>query len=206
MPRTTRNPEARTRIVEAARRLVATDGVHGATMRRIASEAGVTTGFVTHYYEDKHELLADVVRHNNRRTGERVIDAIGTARGLVALEAAVEAMLPIDAERRREWQVGVAAWGPTAPGERAAEELRSGWRVLERLLATLLEQAVEDGELPRTIDAPYEAARFVTLIAGVGMLAGIESPARIRRDAKRMLVDQIASLERTRPDREGIER
>ncbi|MDX6592812.1 MAG: hypothetical protein QOJ13_2008, partial [Gaiellales bacterium] len=29
--------------------MVAAEGVHGATMRRIATEAGVTTGFVTHY-------------------------------------------------------------------------------------------------------------------------------------------------------------
>jgi AcrR family transcriptional regulator len=197
MPRTNRNPDARLPIIQAAWRLVAADGVHGATMRRIAAEAGVTTGFVTHYYDDKHELLADVLRHNNRRAGERVTAAIGTSRGLVALESAVEAMLPIDADARREWQVGVAAWGPTAPGEQAAEELRSGWRTLERLLATLLEQAVSDGELPASIDAPYEAARFVALIAGAGMLAGVETPARIRRDAKRMLVDQIASLEGT---------
>ena len=74
------------------------------------------------------------------------------------------------------------------------------------MLATLLEQAVEDGELPGTIDAAYEAGRLVTLIAGVGMLAGIESPKRIRRDAKRMLADQLAGLERTKPDMEAMER
>ena len=149
MARTIRNPEARTRIVEAAWRVVAAEGVHGATMRGIAAEAGVTTGFVTHYFDDKQALLAEVLRHNNLRARDRVLAAIGEQRGLVALEGAVEAMLPIDADRRREWQVGVACWGPTAPGERAAEELRGGWRFLESLLATLLEQAVEDGELPR---------------------------------------------------------
>jgi hypothetical protein len=42
------------------------------------------------------------------------------------------------------------------------------------------------------------------MIAGVGMLAGIESPQRIRRDAKRMLANQIASLERPRPDMEEV--
>ena len=75
--------------------------------------------------------------------------AIGEHRGLVALEGAVEAMLPIDADRRREWQVGVACWGPTAPGRAgrrgAARRLAAS---SSALLATLLEQAVEDGELP----------------------------------------------------------
>ena len=199
MARTTRNPEARTRIVEAAWRSVAAEGVHGATMRGIAAEAGVTTGFVTHYFDDKEALLAEVVRHNLLRARDRVLAAIGEQRGLVALEGAVEAMLPIDADRRLEWQVGVACWGPTAPGERAAEELRGGWRFLQHQLAALLEQAVEDGDLQGTDDIPYEAGRLVTLIAGVGMLAGIESPQRIRRDAKRMLADQIETLQRAQP-------
>ena len=84
--------------------------------------------------------------------------------------------------------------------------LRRGWRALEELLGALLEQAVEDDELPATVDVSYEAGRMVTLIAGVGMLAGVESPTRIRRDAKRMLADQIAGLEQKRPTREGMER
>ena len=206
MARTIRNPEARTRVVDAAWRVVAAEGVDGATMRGIAAEAGVTTGFVTHYFDDTEGLLVDVVRHNNLRARDRVLAAIGKHRGLVALEGAVEAMLPVDADRRREWQVGVACWGPTAPGERAAKELRSGWRFLQKLLARLFEQAVEDGELPGPVDTAYEAGRMVVLIAGVGMLAGIESPERIRRDAKRMLADQLASLDRTEPDLEAMKR
>jgi AcrR family transcriptional regulator len=206
LARTIRNPEARTRVVEAAWHVLSAEGVHGATMRRIAAEAGVTTGFVTHYFEDKQSLLAEVLRHNNRRAGERVVAAIGEDRGLVALEGAIEAMLPLDADRRREWQVGVGCWGPTAPGERAAEELRNGWRGLQQLLGGLLQQAVDDGELPDTVDVAYEAGRLVALLAGVGMLAGIESPQRIRRDAKRMLADQLRSLEQAQPDAETIQR
>lgn len=200
MARAIRNPEAPTRVVEAAWRVVGEEGVHGATMRRIAAEAGVTTGYVTHYFEDKEGLLAEVLRHNNLRARDRVIAAIGEHRGLVALENAVEAMLPIDAGPRQEWQVGIACWGPTAPGEQAAEELRGGWRFLQKMLAALLEQAVDDGELPDTVDIRYEAGRLVAMIAGVGMLAGIESLARVRRDAKRMLADQVASLERATTD------
>ena len=206
MARKTRTPEARTRVVEAAWRVLSAEGVSGATMRRIAAEAGVTTGFVTHYFEDKQTLLAEVLRHNNQRATARLLAAIGERRGLVALEGAIEAMLPLDADRRREWQVGVACWGPTAPGEQAAEELRTGWRGLQQLLAGLLQQAVDDGELPDTVDVTFEAGRLVAMLAGVGMLAGIESPERIRRDAKRMLAEQLAGLERRQSDTEAIGR
>jgi AcrR family transcriptional regulator len=205
MGRQVRNPEARTRVIEAAWRVVAAEGVQGATMRGIAAEAGVTTGFVTHYFEDKQELLAAVLRFNNRRAGDRVLTAIGTRRGLVALEGAVDALLPIDTDRRRVWQVWVASWRSTAGQERLTDELRGGRRFVERLFKELLAQAVEDGELPDTLDVAYEAEHLVTLIAGTGLIAGVESPARVRRAAKRMLAEQVARLERTRVERQGIE-
>ena len=68
-------------------------------------EAGVTTGFVTHYFDDKQQLLAAVVRHNNMRARDRLLAAVGERRGLVALEGAVDALLPIDDDRRRLYQI-----------------------------------------------------------------------------------------------------
>lgn len=205
MERRVRNPEARTRVVEAAWRVVAAEGVQGATMRGIAAEAGVTTGFVTHYFADKQELLVAVLRHNNVRAGERVVKAVGERRGLVALESAVEALLPVDADRRRAWQVWVAAWQPSSDGARLTAELRSGRRFLEELLAELLAQAVADGELPAELDPEAEAERLVALIAGTGLIAGVEPAAPMRRTAKRMLAEHVASLERPH-HQEEIER
>jgi AcrR family transcriptional regulator len=204
--RQVRNPEARMRVVHVAWRVVAAEGIHGATMRRIAAEAGVTTGFVTHYFEDKQELLAEVVRYNNGRARDRVAGAIGERRGLVALESAVESLLPLDADRRREWEVWVAAWRPSAAGEPLTDELRGGRRGVERLLRGLLEQAVADEELPAALDVAHEAERLVTLVAGIGLTAGVEAPKHTRRAAKRMLAEEIANLERQLPVREEIER
>ena len=192
-------------MVEAAWRIVAAQGVERATMRAIAAEAGVTTGSVTHYFDDKQQLLAEVLRHNNVRAGERVVAAVGERRGLVALEAAAEALLPIDDDRRRQWQVWVAAWRPNAGAERLTDELRTGRQFVERLLAGMLEQAIADGELPGALDSAFEAERLVALIAGTGLIAGVESPARIRRAAKRMVAQQIADLERQTGERQGIE-
>jgi AcrR family transcriptional regulator len=205
MGRRTRDPEARARVVEAAWRVVAAEGVHGATMRRIAAEAGVTTGSVTHYFDDKEQLLAEVVRHNNRRAGKRVLAAIGERRGLVALEGAVEALLPIDADRGREWQVWVASWRSEGGLANLTDELRDGRSFVARLLRRLLDQAVADGELPGSLDVTFEAERLMTLIAGTGLIAGVEPPERIRRTAKRMLAEQVRSLQRAHDEREGIE-
>ncbi len=206
MARQVRNPEARAQVVEAAWRVVASEGVLGATMRGIAAEAGVTTGSVTHYFTDKQDVVAEVVRYNNLRARDRVRDAIGDRRGLVALEGAVEALLPIDADRRSAWQVWIATWQPGAAGQLPTDELRGGRHYVELLLRELLGQAVADGELPATVDVTSEAERLLALIAGTGLIAGVESQARMRRTAKRMLAEQLASLERPRPVAEEIDR
>jgi AcrR family transcriptional regulator len=194
MARKTRDPAAPVRIVEAAWRVVAEQGIAAATIRSIAAEAGVSTGFITHYFVDKHELMAEVLRHNNERARRRVAAATRRHNGLAAVDAAIQALLPLDAERRREWQVWVSAWGQTSAGEELAQGLGGGWRALRELLRALLVRAVEAGELSESLDVDYEAGRLVTLVAGVGLLAGVEPPGQVRLEARRILADQLAVL------------
>jgi len=194
MTRRFRDPGARERIVEAARTVVAAHGVNGASMRTIAAEAGVTTGFVTHYFDDKQALMVAVLEHTNTSALRRVTGAITEGSAPARLRAAVEAVLPLDPVRRREWQVWVACWVSTSPGEELAAGMTAGWRGLRALLAQLLEECVAEGALPAGVDVPYEAQRLVTMVAGIGLLAGVDSPGRVRTQAQRMLDDQLAAL------------
>ena len=194
MPRQIRDPSARERIVDAAAAVVAAEGVHGATVRRIAGEAGVSTGFITHYFEDKGELMLEVLRRTNARAATRVLRAAGTGSGLERLRAAVEAVLPFDPARRREWQVWVAVWAQALPGDPLADGYRAGWAGLRSIFAELLERAQAEGELRAGIDLTYEAERLVTMLAGIGLLAGVETPARVRAVASQMLTEQFGLL------------
>jgi AcrR family transcriptional regulator len=49
-------------LVEAAIRVIGRDGVAAATTRRIAEEAGVPLGTVHYWFDDKNELLENVVK------------------------------------------------------------------------------------------------------------------------------------------------
>src|SRR4051794_40247023 len=102
--RVVRDPKARGRVLEAAGRVVAAQGVHGASLRAIAAEAGVTTGFVTHYFADKQDLMENLMLATNETAARRVLKTVRSAgRPLEGLQAAVDAMLPLDAARRQEW-------------------------------------------------------------------------------------------------------
>jgi len=194
MTRQIRDPRARERIIETAWAVVADQGVDGATVRTIAGAAGVSTGFITHYFEDKHELIAAVLQHNNTRAQRRVLRAASAGPALARLRAAVDAVLPLDVARRREWQVWVACWGRTSPGEELADGLTTGWGGLRALLSALLEQAIDEGDLPHETDAAYEAERLVTTLAGIGLLAGVSTPGQVRAQARRMVDDQLRGL------------
>jgi AcrR family transcriptional regulator len=197
MPKTIRDPAAVDRIVDAATTVVAAQGIDAASVRSIAAEAGVSTGFITHYFDDKHSLMVAVLAETNARAARRLQRATRTGDGLDRLRAAIDSILPFDTSRRRDWQVWVAVWSHASPGDDLAAGYRSGWSGLREMLARLLDDACADGGLPTPIDVSYQAERLVTMLAGVGLLAGVERPARVRALATRMFEDELTRLRQT---------
>lgn len=200
MGRGIRDPKSRERIVEAAARAVAEHGVHGASIRVIAAEADVSTGFVTHYFADKHEVMEAVLDATNRAAAHRVVRAIrAEAPALERLRAAADALLPIDPQRRQEWQIWVAVWGEASKGDSLSVGYRAGWAGLRDILARLLAEVQDEEQLHADLDIEHHADRLVTLLAGIGLLAGVERPARVREMARQMLAEELDRLGDVQP-------
>lgn len=66
---------ARERIVDAAFRVLAARGSHGASIKEIARAAGVAAGLVHYYFTSKEALLLEVVRELGRRYREELLNA-----------------------------------------------------------------------------------------------------------------------------------
>lgn len=64
------NKDGKLKIIEAAQRLIACQGVEKTSMRDIAEEAGITTGAIYYYYKSKEELLYDVMDYATAVTAE----------------------------------------------------------------------------------------------------------------------------------------
>lgn len=56
-------PSTRGRLIDAAFRVVARDGLEAASVKVIAAEAGVTTGLVHYHFTRKEEMLEAALRH-----------------------------------------------------------------------------------------------------------------------------------------------
>lgn len=162
VPRVVDHAERRRAITDATVRSIATVGLEQTTMRRIASEAGSTTGLVTHYFPDKDALLRSALRHVHRTAGERMHAAIEKAAD--PLRAVICESLPLDDRRRTEWRVWLAFWGKAATSAELAEEQRSRyveWRdLLERVIAGA--------------DVDVDAELLMATIDGLGVRATVD--------------------------------
>lgn len=100
--------DGKRRVAEALWRVVAQDGMTGVSVRTVAAEAGVKGGTVQHYFptraqmvHDAMELLAD--RFTQRITAMPRIGPTHEWTRAILLE-----LLPLTAERQREFKVWLA--------------------------------------------------------------------------------------------------
>src|SRR4029453_3031976 len=75
MPKVVDHEERRAELGAAVWRLASREGLEAVTVRRVAEEAGWSTGAVVHYFSDKEELLLFAFRTVADRVGRRLAAA-----------------------------------------------------------------------------------------------------------------------------------
>jgi TetR/AcrR family transcriptional regulator, transcriptional repressor of bet genes len=124
MPRVVDHSARREQIAEAAWRVIEREGVDGASLREIAGEAGFTTGVITHYFADKHELMSFAFGLMVERSTARMTEAIEKE----GVAGALAQILPLDEERQRETTVWLTLIGASLKDPDLASELRQRYR------------------------------------------------------------------------------
>jgi AcrR family transcriptional regulator len=77
--------EGKSRIIQAAKRVISRNSIAGATMRGIAEEAGLSTGAIYHYYKSKEDILYEVMDESFSETLRISEEAKGLERSLEEL-------------------------------------------------------------------------------------------------------------------------
>jgi AcrR family transcriptional regulator len=186
MPKIVDGDLRRQELAAAAARLIARGGLEAATMRDIATEAGLTTGSVTHYFADKRELLLFTLTESlQHRRGRRA--AVASAGAHAALRAALEGALPVDAERHRHWMVTIAFCALAVGDVEMAQVQRLAYREFrDNVTAQLLECGVA------AVGARHEAERLIAVVDGVAVQA-IFDPASWPARRQRAMLDEAMS-------------
>jgi AcrR family transcriptional regulator len=178
VPKIVDHAQRRRELVQATWAVVAAEGIEAATVRRIAEEAGCTTGRITHYFADKEEVLVAALRRVHRAAGERMLAAVKQRSGLAALRAVLAEALPLDEERVLEWRVWLAFWGSAATSTSLQAEQHERYREWRGLLTRVLAAAQQVGQLSASIDLGRLVDQIVALVDGLG-LQGVLDPQRV---------------------------
>ena len=109
MPKIVDHDARRAELAAAVWRLASRDGLDAVTVRRVAAEAGWSTGALAHYFDDKEELLVFAFETVADRVGRRIVKAAEHARDpLELVRTQLVEGLAIDTERRAEVRVWFA--------------------------------------------------------------------------------------------------
>ena len=167
MPKIVDWDERRDEILSATWRVIARNGIAGATIRAIAREANCSAGILAHYFDDKEDILGSALLLSHRRVGARMTAAVAGLAGLAALRVVMLEALPMDERRDTEAQIEISFWG-RALGNPALRRLQHTEfdRFTDRLRGHLVE-AEKDGELRDGVDVELAAHQLLVLIDGL---------------------------------------
>jgi TetR/AcrR family transcriptional repressor of bet genes len=178
MPKVVDHEERRAELGAAVWRLASREGLEAVTVRRVADEAGWSTGAVVHYFSDKEELLLFAFRTVADRVGRRL--AAAEERTDEPLELARTWLLqglPLDAERQAEVRVWFAFLGLALARPAFARAQRLTYRAWRRRVADLLDEAQRRGQVRADVDCAAAAAALVAVVDGLAIQSTFEPRA-----------------------------
>jgi AcrR family transcriptional regulator len=189
--------DKRTRILEAARQLVAEGGWADTQVASVAAAAGLATGTVYRYFASKAELFAEVLA----RVSEREVEVMGEiARSAASpregLHSAVGTFVKRAMRNRRLAYALIAE-----PCEHEIDAARLTWRhAISQQVLALVKAGQRDGSFRKGLRAEVAATVIVGgfMEALVGPLSPLapEYGSSVERDpaAVQRLAEQIADL------------
>jgi AcrR family transcriptional regulator len=184
-----RKQRTRASILGAARSLIATAGLDGASMAEVAAAAGLGVGTLYRYFPSKADLLREVVRDVCAHELE-IVGEVATHGGTGATERLIAALTVF---ARRALRSGRTAYAmiaePTTP---EVEAVRLGIRAeLASVFAPIVAEGVASGEFPAQ-SSPISSIALVGAVSEV--LVGRLSAATISEVDAAAVVDEIVGF------------
>jgi len=193
MPARGDHEERRQEVALIASGLIADGGLAAATHRRIAEVAGCSTTVVSHYFADKRDLVHATYRQVGDRVNARLAAAAehGEENRLLAL---LEALLPLDADRTRDWRLLMAFLGLAATDSELTEEQRRRATAAREQIHLALRDEQNAGRIPPAVDVDAAARSLLSLVLGVGMQALFDPGEWTAERVHRILLRAVADV------------
>ena len=198
--------QTRAAIVEAALAMASRDGLEGLTIGTLADQMQMSKSGVFAHFGSREDLQLAVLKEYVRRFVDEVLrPAVKKPRGLPRLEAILDRWVGFLAREitRGCIMIAGAVEYDDRPGPQRDEMVAiiTGWKA-ELLKA--IRQAVSEGHLKRSVDAPQMVFEVYGLMLAMHqdarLLRSADSAKRARAGLRRLIDDASAHEVRPRPD------
>ncbi|WP_149371386.1 TetR/AcrR family transcriptional regulator [Mycolicibacterium sp. P9-64] len=163
-------------------RVVAREGIEGASFRRIAEELGCTTGLITHYFPTKEDLLIAALKMGIDALAAEVDNRSDPATTLDEWIDNCVDFLPTDETRLQCWRVNITFQAAALTNERLAEAYYSSASRYLPPLRDLVETALGPKRRPEHVDEVVDG--LWAIVDGLGVSATLNpttyTPERVR--------------------------
>ncbi len=160
-------------ILPAVIAVVAEEGFDGATMRKIADRAGVSTGMLTYYYKNKRDLIEDALRDSSSRSSQAVDEALGSDIGPGRIEALFESMLERSSAHTFPLTFWLAYWSEAARDEELKTFSLGGLNKIRTAFRNAVATGISSQELRGDLDPDLAADLLMLLWQGARAEVGL---------------------------------
>ena len=155
-------------------RVAAEQGIEAVSLRHVATEAGVTSGMVQHYFPTKEAMMDFAMQVASARYETRMTKAI-TQLGeqppaSELIRAILGTLLPTNESQRADGRVALAFQSYAATKPSAAEQLSHSNAEMRQFLAHNVRVAQTAGEAPSDLSPFPTATSLHALAEGLGVL------------------------------------
>ena len=169
MPKIVDHEERRREVTAAAARIIIESGRSALTVRNVAQATGWSTTVVSHYFDDMAELFHETYSVATQRSRRRIEAALAKDPGNVV--GLIEAVLPLDEERREDWKIWFAFWSEALSQPQYASEQSDRARTTRERIRKCLTIRQQRGDIPADVDIAAASDRLSVLIPGISSSA-----------------------------------
>jgi AcrR family transcriptional regulator len=194
VPKIVDHDERRLELVDATWRIIARNGLEGATMREIAMEAGFANGALKPYFPTKDTLLEFAFSHVFNRTHQRIAEVTAGQTGLAALRAFCLEVLPLDEERINEARIVIPFWQKAVNDPQKAAIHQQSMDEWLTAIRRHLKEARDAGDVSTAVDDTALAGQLLNMLLGAQIEAALAPAGRADFGHDRQLEGYLALL------------
>lgn len=174
MPKQVDQEERREHIAAALMRVAGARGLEAVSLRHVATEAGVTSGMVQHYFSSKDAMMEFAMRSAAARYESRMSASLAQleqgAPPRTVVGVLLRALLPLDEQQRADGRVGLAFQSYTATRRAAAHDQPEEHTGLHDFVADQVRKAQPVDRAARDMDPIPAATSLIAAAEGLALL------------------------------------